>query len=179
MPSYFTIFCSTSVRHIGVPEIVAALDAVDLPMVAEGFGIEDEEAVEAAVSGIRVSAQGDARNRGFQVHFEGPNSRPIVVSVAADPARVQEEVAEMMGEHLDGRNGPGATKARTALAKTLEVVSVELGIGQIRGLGLVIAGQVAEYFAQVGDGVIRDARDEWWVISGGRPTLLPGVGNRS
>jgi hypothetical protein len=41
-------------------------------------------------------------------------------------------------------------------------------------MGLVIAGQVAEYLAGAGAGVIRDTADEWWAVRRGVPQLLLG-----
>ena len=41
-------------------------------------------------------------------------------------------------------------------------------------MGLVIAGQVAEYLADAGSGVIRDTDDQWWAVRRGVPKLLLG-----
>jgi len=41
-------------------------------------------------------------------------------------------------------------------------------------MGLVVAGQIAEYLADVGAGLIRDTGDEWWVLRQGVPKRLLG-----
>jgi hypothetical protein len=56
----------------------------------------------------------------------------------------------------------------------VEVAAVELGLGQLEDMGLVIAGQLAEYLAGVGAGLIRDTGDEWWAVRRGVPKLLLG-----
>ena len=47
-------------------------------------------------------------------------------------------------------------------------------MSQLEGIGLVIAGQVAEYLAGVGAGVIQDPDGEWWAVRRGVPELLLG-----
>jgi hypothetical protein len=62
----------------------------------------------------------------------------------------------------------------------VEVVSFELGWSQLEDMGVVIAGQVAEYIARIGDGLIVDQNDDWWTIGEhGIPKILVGPERRT
>jgi hypothetical protein len=174
MAAWFTVYCSRSVHHVTAADLTAGLGAVDFDTVAEGFGIEDEAAVERAVANLRVQLAAGDLGEWFEVRSRPAESRPLVVYRWADSGRVQQELAEVREEHLDGRTGRGAAKVRAALPGVVEVVAVELGLGQLEDMGLVIAGQVAEYLAGVGKGLIRDTDDEWWAVWRGVPKLLLG-----
>ena len=52
-----------------------------------------------------------------------------------------------MNRLLDGRVGTGV----------VEVAALELGWNQLEDMGVGLAGQVAEYLARIGDGLIRVA----------------------
>jgi hypothetical protein len=95
-----------------------------------------------------------------------------VVYLWSDPARVREELAEAAENYLHDRRGRGVSQVRTVLGGVTEVAAIELGGGQLEDMGLVIAGQVAEYLAGTGGGVIRDTGDEWWAVRRGVPRLL-------
>jgi hypothetical protein len=99
-----------------------------------------------------------------------------LVHVWSEPARVREELTEAREEYLDGCRGKGAEQVRKALSAVVEVAAVELGLAQPEDVGLVIAGQLAEYLAGVGAGVIRDTNDEWWAMRRRVPRLLLGRG---
>ena len=86
--------------------------------------------------------------------------------------RVREELAEAEENFLGGRKGRGVTAVRKALSGVTEVAAVELGLIHLEDMGLVIAGQVAEYLADVSGGVIRDTNDEWWSVRRGIPKRL-------
>jgi hypothetical protein len=46
-------------------------------------------------------------------------------------------------------------------------------------MGIVLAGQFAEYLARVGDGLIQDQYHDWWEMKGGVPVLLVGPKQRT
>jgi hypothetical protein len=81
---------------------------------------------------------------------------------------------EEMLEELEGVGGKSVDRVRTHLRQTVEVVALELGLSQLEDMGVVIAGQIAEYVASVADGVIRDPNDEWWAIEDHVPVRLVG-----
>ena len=174
MASWFTVYCTRLVSHVTTEDLAAALDAVDFYTVAEGFGIEDETVVEQALSQLRVKPVADVPGVRFRVHYRPSKMRPLFIHVWTDAERVRQELNEVEGEHLAGRTGRGVGQVRKALSATVEVVAVELGLGQLEDMGLVIAGQIAEYFAGVGAGPIRDTAGVWWTVRQGVPKCLLG-----
>ncbi len=172
MGTWFTVYCKRSVRSVTVTDLTAALGAVDFYTVAEGFGIEDEQAIGRAVSALRVQPATGELAQWFEVHYRPVNHRPLTVFLWADPRRVKQELAEAGDEYLAGRKGKGVAQVRAALSAVVEVVGIELGLGHLEDMGRVIGGQVAEYLARVGAGLIRDTGDEWWAVRRGVPKLL-------
>jgi hypothetical protein len=172
MAAWFTVYCSRSVSHITAEDITTALEAVDIYTVAEGFGIEEEAVVEQALSRLRVEPVADDTEIRFRIRYRPSQFRPLFVHLWTDVERVRQELGEVEAEYLSARSGRGVNQVRTALSAVIEVVAVELGLGQLKDMGLVIAGQVAEYFAGVGAGPIRDTGDEWWAVRRGVPKLL-------
>ena len=112
--------------------------------------------------------------RRVEVRYRPAKYRPLAVYLWADPGRVRQELTESQEEYLAGRKGRGVAQVRAALTAVVEVAAVELGLGQLEDIGLVIAGQVAEYVAGVGAGLIRDTGEEWWAVRRGVPKLLLG-----
>ena len=174
MAAWFTAYCTRSVRHVTAADLTAALGAVDFYTVAEGFGIEDEAAVERAVGALRVQPAAGDLGEWFEVRYRPAKYRPLVVYLWADRGRVRQELTESQEEHLAGRKGRGVAQVRAALTAVVEVAALELGLGQLEDMGLVIAGQLAEYLAGVGAGLIRDTGEEWWAVRRGVPKLLLG-----
>jgi hypothetical protein len=172
--AWFTVYCTRTVQQITAADIQAALGAVDFFTVAEGFGIEDEAAVERAMSALRVESASGGLGEWFEVRYRPAKYRPLVVYRWAESARVREELAETEENYLAGRRGRGVSTIRKALAGVDEVVAVELGLVHLEDMGLVIAGQVAEYLAGIAAGPIRDTGDKWWVVRNGVPKLLLG-----
>jgi hypothetical protein len=140
----------------------------------ETFGIEDEAVVDRAVSALRVEPATGRLGEWFEVRYRPAKGRPLVVYRWDDPERVQVELADARDEYLAGRSGRGVAAVRKSLSGVVEVAAVELGLVHLEDMGLVIAGQVAEYLADVGGGVIRDTDDAWWAVRRGVPKQLLG-----
>lgn len=176
MAAWFSVYSPQSLDHVRPADVAAFLDgpSMDWYILAETFGIEDEAVVEQAESALRVEPATGELGEWFEVYYRPEKSRPLVAYRWDEPARVQEELAEVRDEHLAGRSGPGVDTVRTFLSGVVEVAAVELGIFQLEDMGLVIAGQVAEYLAGVSGGIIRDPADEWWAVREGEPHLLAG-----
>ena len=174
MASWFTVYCTRPVRRVATADLAAALRAVDFHTIAEGFGIEDEVAVERAVDALRIEPATGKLGEWFTVRYRPAKDRPLVVHLWTEAARVQQELAEARDEYLADRNGGEVGQISAILSGVVEVAAVGLGLGQLEDMGLVIAGQIAEYLADAGSGLIRDTDDEWWVLRQGVPRLLLG-----
>jgi hypothetical protein len=149
----------------------------DFYIIAEGFGIEDEREVDRALSGLRVEPVGEADGVKFRLRYRPPKFRPVDIHFWTDPDRVREEREEAV-EQLGGTTGTGVKQVQKHLGRVVEVVALELGWSQLEEMAVVLAGQVAEYFAVVGNGLIRDQNDDWWTMKSGAPRLLVGPPRR-
>lgn len=174
MSAWFTVYSRQSLKHITPADIAAHLrgPGMDWDTTAEGFGIDDEAIVKRAVSAMRVVASAGKLGEWFEVRYRPAKGRPLIVYRWADPKRVQEELTETEENNLAGRRGRGVAAVRKALTGVVEVIAVELGLVHLEDMGLVIAGQVAEYLADLSGGVIRDTNDEWWTVRNGVPKRL-------
>eukprot|EP01137_Pigoraptor_chileana_P006130 Opistho-2@50128 len=176
MAAWFTVYCTRPVGSVTAGDLAAALGpgAVDFDALAEGFGMEDEAAVRRAVAALAVEPAAGDLGEWFQVRYRPARYRPLVVYRWDDGDRVREELDEAEAEYLTGRRGRGVGRVRAALGQVAEVAAVELGLAQLSDMGLVIAGQIAEFLAGVGAGPVRDTNDEWWEVRRGVPRLLLG-----
>ena len=102
MAAWFTVYCSRTVDHLTAADLMKALDGVDFPTVAEGFGIEDERTVERAVRYLRVVPAESDPSVWLRVRYRRADYRPLLVHLWSSPSRVREE-AGVAREHLAGR----------------------------------------------------------------------------
>jgi hypothetical protein len=176
MSSWFTVYSPRPLLHLTTANVTAHLTgpSVDWHTLAETFGIEDEAAVDKAVSRLRVNPAAGQLGEWFDVHYRPAKGRPLNVYRWTAPERVQQELAEARDERLTSRPGRGASAVRKALGRVVEVVAVELGPVHLEDMGLVVAGQVAEYLADVSGGVMCDTDDQWWTVRKGVPKLVVG-----
>ncbi len=175
MATWFTIYSKRPVRGVTLEKLQAHLRGpkLDWYSLAESFGIEDEAEVERAVDALQVTSAVGVSGEWYQVRYKPSRFRPLLVYLWSDPARLKQELAETQENFLVGRKGRGVSQVREALANVVEVAAVELGLSQMEDMGLVLAGQVAEYLAGVGEGVIRDTGDEWWAVKQGCAQVTP------
>jgi hypothetical protein len=168
MSEWLTVYCTRPVAPLGAADLLAFLRVADLHTAAEGFGIDDESIVDAAVARLRVietSSDGVASNAPrFRVQYTDSEAADVLVHFWSDSAGVRTECDEA-SEELDDA-AVTSVAVRSQLARTVEVVGIELpwAAGE---MGFVLAVQSADYFARAGEGILRDQDDEWWVVSGG------------
>lgn len=163
MPYWITVYCRTPVSSLTPAELLAGIRdedpsapaGVDYWTLAEGFGIEDEEVVDAALDVLRVRPE-QARGLDCEVCYRPEaDARPIVVHCWREPERVAEEIQEAE----ENRSPP--PEALPRLRASREVVGLELGFSQLEDMGIVIAYELARWLAQKGDGLVADDDDQW------------------
>src|SRR5579862_6665685 len=97
MSAWFSVYSPQSLHRVRPADVAAFLHApeVDWYILAETFGIEDEAAVERAVSALHVKpATRRKLGEWFEVHYRPAKGRPLDVYRWADPERVRAELAE-------------------------------------------------------------------------------------
>ena len=93
----------------------------------------------------------------------------IHVHTGKDVLTEEQDEAE---EWLDAAGGEGVERIRVHLNSTTEMVAIELGWSQLKDMGVVFAGMVAEYMAGAGCGLIRDPHGVWWAVDDQIPVQL-------
>lgn len=170
MAWWLTVYCRRPVSGLAPAQLLAGirgedhetLAGVDYWTLAEGFGIEDEAVVDAALDLLRVRESG-ATGLDCEVCYRPEvDARPIVVHCWSAPTRVGEELAEAE----EGRSPPPTALPR--LREAQEVVGIELGFSQLEDMGVVIAYEIARWLAQRGDGLVADDDDQWMAVEDGR-----------
>ena len=179
MAAWLTVYCSRAVSHLTADDILAGIDnaQIDFHTIAEGFGIEDEKVVDQALARLRIEAVSEPEGVKFRLRYRPPTFRPILIHVWDEPGRVQTEREEGL-EQLEEVKGKAVKRVRSHLDQVAEVVALELGWSQLEDMGIVLAGQVAEYLATIGDGLIRDQNEDWWAVEDHVPVLLIGPKRR-
>jgi hypothetical protein len=167
------------VSHLTAADLRAGIDngQTDFLTIAEGFGIKDEEVVRQALSQFRIEPVDQPEGVKFRLRYRPARLRPVHLWLSTDPAQVRTEREEAL-EPFEGARVKGARRVRAHLRLVVEVAALELGWSQLEDMGVVLAGQVAEYLACVGDGLIRDQNDDWWAMEGRVPILLVGPARR-
>ena len=177
MPAWLSVYCTRSVAHVTAEDLLASISEMDLHTIAEGFGIEDEAIVDAAVSALRIEPVLQLEGVKFRLLYRPKDSRPVFIYVSVEPAEVRELRDEVL-EELAPSKARGVRRVRSHLARVIEVAALELVWNQLDDMGIVLAGQVAEYLAVVGKGLIQDHNDDWWAMRGRAPVLIVGPKKR-
>lgn len=171
MAWWLTVYCRSPVSELSPEQLLAGIRGEDRQAhagedywtLAEDFGIEDEDVVDAALDVLRV--RGDEAlglRAGCEVCYRpGVDARPIVLHCWSEPERVAEELEEAE----ESRSPPAAAQERLRASK--EVVGIELGFSQLEDMGVVIAYEIARWLAQKGDGLVADDDDRWMRVADG------------
>jgi hypothetical protein len=149
-------------------------DAVDFYTIAEGFGIEDESVVDAALRALEI----DGDDGSFELRYRDASARPIQLQIVTEPELVR-EICKEAEERCDPEYETGRREVLAHLERVTEIAQFELGFSQLEDMGVVIAGQLVEWFARTGEGLVRDQNDDWWRMDDdGIPRVLVGPAKR-
>lgn len=170
MAAWLKVFCTRPIRHVTDKDILTGLDFTDPYSTAESYGLDDDDAVDQALAWLRIT-QMQGKSKLIGIWYRPIGTRPVWLHLGGEPSEIEKERDEEL-EGLEGIQGAGATTIRKHLARTVDIAAFELGWSQISDMGIVFAGQAAEYLARVGDGIIRDQDERWWKLARGRPVLL-------
>jgi hypothetical protein len=168
MPARITVYCTRSVDHVTAADLKAAVDEADVYTDAEVWDIEAEAVVDEALSRLVIERVSEPAGARFRLRYAAGETRPVLVHVSD-----RSSAGEMLDEICEVR-AKGVERVRQVLSDTVQEVGLELGWQQLEDMGIVLASRVAETFASVGRGLIRDQNDEWWAVEDGVPTLMFG-----
>jgi hypothetical protein len=173
MAAWLSVYCTRSVRKVTAAQLRKAIDDADIHTIAEGFGIDDDDVVDRALAHFRIERVTRQVGVKFRLRYRHVRYRPVHIHLWVKAARVKTEREEAL-EQFEGIRGRGVGAVRRHLSRVVEVVAVELGWDQLEDMGVVLGGQVAEFYAFVGAGLIRDQNDDWWTVKNRMPALLVG-----
>ena len=170
MSAWLTVYCTRPVDHVTAADLTSEVEAADVHTDAEVWGIEDEAAVDEAMSHLAIE-RAEVDGVRFHLRYAGSGRHPVLIRVWDGSS-----AEEMLGELRDAQ-GAGASRVRTALRHTVAVVGLSVEAEHQGDMGIVLASRVAEAFASEGRGLIRDQNDEWWAVVDGVPSLVLGRGD--
>lgn len=175
MPARLEAFCTASVSHVTSADLMKAIgDVEDFYTIAEGFGIEDESVVDAALRALEI----DGGEGNFELRYRDGSGRPIQLEILTEPELVR-EVCKEADERIDPAYADGRERVLAHLERVTEIAEFELGFSQLEDMGVVIAGQLAEWLSRIGQGLVRDQNDDWWQLDAdGIPRVLVGPAKR-
>jgi hypothetical protein len=164
MAAAITIYCKRSLAGSIPEQIRACVDAADWWTLAEGYGIDDEAVVNAALDHFRIEPQATDLGEAYRVHYRPEGQRQIDVWRWTDAEEVAEELAGAREELTRARRA-GARGLREHLAGAKEVVRIDLRWGQLKGMAVVLAYEITRWLAHGARGCIRDHEGQWWVLT--------------
>lgn len=171
MAAWFTVYCLQPVAALTAASLRTGIEHDDYHILAESFGIDDDDAVDRAVRALRVVPAARPAGVRFRVRFGTP--RPLLVHVWDSPERVATE-REEAEEQFDTSTGGVPRRIRLHMDWVTAVVAVEMGWGQLDDMGIVFGCLLAEHVAATCGGLIRDPHDAWWAMKKGRAVRIPG-----
>lgn len=171
MPARLIAYCTCAVDHVTAADLKAAVDEADIHTNAEVWGIEDEAVVDGALSHLVIERVADPEGARFRLVYAVGQARPVLICVSGRLS------ADEMLEELHGLTRNGIERVRRGLRETVQEVALTLGWEQTEDMGIVLASQLAQTFASVGRGLIRDQNNEWLAVEDGIPKLVLGQGD--
>jgi hypothetical protein len=178
MAAWFDVYCARSVAHVTAKKLRSRIESIqDVYTLAEGYGIDDNAAVDKAMTLLQIEPVNGPGGVKFQIRYRSRKFRPILYHLWTDFDEELEEALEQL-EELE-TEGPtskkGIVRVRSHLKRVVQVVTLELGWSQLEDMGVVLAAQVAEYLATIGGGLIKDPHDDWWEMKDEVPVLVVGA----
>jgi hypothetical protein len=167
MAAWITVYCKRSLAGAIPDQIQRCVSEADWSTLAEGYGIEDEKTVRAALNHLRIESQDDRRGEAHCIYYrrDRPKGcRQIECERWAEPAMVKQEVAQALVS-LRGKRGGGVKRIREHLHKVIETVAFELGWDQLEGVAVVLTYEMARCLAYYARGLIEDHEDQWWTLT--------------
>jgi hypothetical protein len=164
MSEAITVFGKRSLAGVIPDEVRAGVDEADWWTLAEGYGIDDEDLVNAALDHFRIERLRTRLGEVYHVYYRPRGRRQIDLWRWTSPEEIAEEVAGAR-KKLKRSRKPALRRLGDQLARVGEVISLGLGWDQLDGMAVVLAYEIARWLAHVGDGCVRDHEGQWWALT--------------
>ncbi|MET7771845.1 hypothetical protein [Nocardia sp. NPDC005366] len=157
MAEWISVYCESRIE-LDVKELRDELATADLRTLAKAVFDSDEEAaraLEAATRNLRIERYGAE----IEVRWKSAG-RPLQIR-AVSGAAAEGDIAEVLAERLPAASGPGPDRVRAQLARSQQVVYLEMAANDAKGLGAVFGEVLAFRLAAAGDGLVWLFDREW------------------
>lgn len=154
---WISVYCESRIE-LDVKELRDELATADLRTLAKAVFDSDEEAaraLEAATRNLRIERYGAE----IEVRWKSAG-RPLQIR-AVSGAAAEGDIAEVLAERLPAASGPGPDRVRAQLARSQQVVYLEMAANDAKGLGAVFGEVLAFRLAAAGDGLVWLFDREW------------------
>lgn len=151
------MYCGSQVE-LDVEQLRDELAMADLLTLAEAVYDTDEAAADAvamATKYLRIERYGAE----IEVHWKSVG-RPLQIRAVSGSA-AEKDIAEVLTDRLPAATGPGPDRVRAQLARTRQVVYLEMGGTDAKGIGAVLGEIIAFRLAEAGDGLVWLFDREW------------------
>ena len=172
MAAWFTVYCAQPVAALTAASLRAGIEHDDYHILAESFGIDDDDAVDRALRALRVTPAVRPADVRFRLRYG--SHRPLFVYITDNSVEVSTQREESL-EQFDTPTGRVPPRIRKHLDSLVAVVSVEMGWSQLDDMGIVFGCLLAEHVAATCGGIIRDPHDAWWAMKRGRAVKIAGA----
>ncbi len=147
---WISVYCGSRIE-LDVKDMREELATADLKTLAEAVFDTDEEAaraLESAAGQLRIERHGAE----IEVHWKSAG-RPLQIRAVSGTA-AEGDIAEVLAQRLPAGSGPGPDRVRAQLARSRQVVYLEMGVNEAKGLGAVFGEVLAFRLAAAGDGLV-------------------------
>ncbi|WP_156371082.1 hypothetical protein [Nocardia arizonensis] len=150
MAEWISVYCESRIE-LDVKDMREELVAADLRTLAEAVFDTGEEAalaLEAATRNLRIE------RHGAEIEVQWRAAGPQLQIRAVTGSAAENDIAEVLSDRLPAAHGPGPDRVRAQLARAQQVVYLEMGNTDAKGLGAVFGEVLAFRMAAAGDGLV-------------------------
>ncbi len=170
MPPMISVYCKCSVAQTTAQELLAALQAADVSMIAQSRhlwpGLIDDVLTHLRI----VRSQSEQSTRWELTYW--PTDHPQCV-IRCEPLAAGAHDPQL--DELRTLHHPGVDKIRQHLSQAVELVTLEFPQDRHAVTTALLASEAARWFAELGDAVIARIDNTWWDLDqlGAYRRILP------
>jgi hypothetical protein len=157
------VYCLQSVAQVTAQNLWEGLESEDWEMMAELYGVLDEDVIDTALSHFRIEQQ----DQDIILHFCSEEIHRIRISVEVGEV-ARGSMDETIEDLTESKGWAKSNPVIRQLEQSLEIVTIEMGLTGYLDLPMaqVFMFAVARWFAETGNGYMRTDDQQWWYLDG-------------
>ena len=163
MAYHMWIFCQEDATDLTPADLMGAMEDTDWWILAEYHGFS-EELIDPSLDSLRIEADVDEKK--LHLLYRSREERQVRIDRLIAPGQVREEIREAIEGIADDQDG-AAARVREHLRNVKCVVVLTMGISQLKDMGIAFASEIALYFADQRNGLMRDDDGKWYCSDDG------------